>query len=306
MNTTSYEYLLALEEIGTITGTAERFFVSPSAVSQCLKYTEAQEGCQLFQRDGRRMVPTKAGTVYLKGARSIVEIRDRTYEELQVLSKQSSAIRIAIVPMLYSFLFSELMAFLNEKFPNKKFELISTDSKIGLAYLMNHFVDFAILALPSLDQPLLSGHVLGQDTTRLLVPKAYLRDRIVGEPTIADCSNIPLILLKKGTYTRNFQNQVLSRNHVTLNRVYEVDNHVIARDFLNEGRGAAFLPTCLISKDAEKHFYVLPVDETFRFSFMLVWANQKKMTQSRQKMIEGICEWWKENAAFEREGSYGD
>lgn len=296
MNITSYEYLLALEEIGTISGTAERFFVSPSAISQCLKHAEEQEGYPLFERTGKKMVPTKAGEIYLKGARTIVRIREKTYEELQIISTQEHAIRIAIVPMLYSFLYSDLITFLNETFPRKHFELISTDSKLGLAYLQNHFVDFAILTIPSLDQPLLSGHVLGQDTTRLVIPRAYLRHIITTEPQISDCSNIPLILLKKGTFTRSFQDKILTRNHVTQNRVYEVDNHVIARDFLMEGRGAAFLPTCLIPKNAEDHFYILPVDEAFSFRFTLVWANQQKMTQSRKKIIDGICEWWRNRA----------
>ena len=41
MNTTRFEYLLALERTGTMTGVAKAYFISPSAVSQCLKNEEA-------------------------------------------------------------------------------------------------------------------------------------------------------------------------------------------------------------------------------------------------------------------------
>ena len=37
MNTTRFEYMLALERLGSITKAAEEFLISPSAISQCLK-----------------------------------------------------------------------------------------------------------------------------------------------------------------------------------------------------------------------------------------------------------------------------
>lgn len=48
MNTSNYEYLLTLEETGSISETARRFYVSPSAISQCLKHAEAQLGLRSF------------------------------------------------------------------------------------------------------------------------------------------------------------------------------------------------------------------------------------------------------------------
>ena len=55
MNTTRFEYLLALERIGTMTGVAKAYFISPSAVSQCLKNEEAQLGHPLFRSENHRM-----------------------------------------------------------------------------------------------------------------------------------------------------------------------------------------------------------------------------------------------------------
>ena len=53
MNTSNYEYLLTLEKTGTISETARRFYVSPSAISQCLKNAEKQLGYPLFYREDR-------------------------------------------------------------------------------------------------------------------------------------------------------------------------------------------------------------------------------------------------------------
>lgn len=58
----------------------------------------------------------------------------------------------------------------------------------------------------------------------------------------------------------------------------------MALDFLNEGRGAAFLPTCLISSDAEKHFYILDFQDSYHFHFSLIWSNQIKMDKTKNRL----------------------
>ena len=293
MNTSNYEYLLTLEETGTISETARRFYVSPSAISQCLKHAEAQLGYPIFYRENQRMFPTKEGNIFLRGARQILEIREKTYEKLNIVSQRHASIRIAVVPMLYDIITSDILTVLSNDFPDSDIGLIRTDTRIGLAYLLNNLADLGILGIPMLENPLLSECILGEDFPRLLVPKAYLRGRISGTPTLADCSNLPFILLKKGTYTRELQNQVLSRNHISLSRIYEVNDHIMALDFLNEGRGAAFLPTCLISSDAEKHFYILDFQDSYHFHFSLIWSNQIKMDKTKKQIITRIADVWK-------------
>ena len=50
MNTAKFEYLLAIEKMGTITAAAEKCFVAASAVSQCLQKDEQEAGHRLFER----------------------------------------------------------------------------------------------------------------------------------------------------------------------------------------------------------------------------------------------------------------
>ena len=101
MNTTRFEYLLALERTGTMTGVAKAYFISPSAVSQCLKNEEAQLGHPLFRSENHRMVPTEAGQIYLNGARKILEIREATMDRLNIIPQKHHSIRLAVAPMLY-------------------------------------------------------------------------------------------------------------------------------------------------------------------------------------------------------------
>ncbi|MEI3168556.1 MAG: LysR family transcriptional regulator [Lachnospiraceae bacterium] len=237
MNTSNYEYLLTLEETGTRSETARRFYVSPSAISQCLKHAEAQLGYPIFYRENQRMFPTKEGNIFLRGARQILEIREKTYEKLNIVSQRHASIRIAVVPMLYDIITSDILTVLSNDFPDSDIELIRTDTRIGLAYLLNNLADLGILGIPMLENPLLSECILGEDFPRLLVPKAYLRGRISGTPTLADCSNLPFILLKKETHTRELQNQVLAESHFPKQNLRSQRSHHGTGFFKRRARG---------------------------------------------------------------------
>lgn len=293
MNTTNFEYLLALEEIGTITGVAEKYFISPSAVSQCLKNEEKQIGQKLFRYEGHQMTPTGAGLIYLKGAHKIVDISKETYEKLNITPQKYNCIRIATAPMLFKKISTILVPELNAKLPDIQFELLRTDSRVGLAYLSNNFVDFALLCLPSLNHALLSEEILGEDQLYLIVPKAYLRNYLIKAPTIEDCDPLPFILLNNNSYMREAENEILTKHHISMNRIYEVDDFIMARSFLEEGRGATFLPSSMIPDQAEKHFFILPVNPIKKFKFILAYPNYKRTGQTRKDIPRLIKNGWK-------------
>ena len=110
MNTLRFEYLLDLEKTGNISRTAEDFFISPSAVSQCLKKEEAELGYPIFTYTEHRMVPTREGKLYLDGARRILAVKQETYEKLQISRKSHDRLRIAVTPLLYEMFHDRLLA----------------------------------------------------------------------------------------------------------------------------------------------------------------------------------------------------
>lgn len=293
MNTTRFEYMLALEQLGTMSRVAEQYFISPSAVSQCLKTEEEELGVKLFQKENRKMVPTPAGLIYLKGARRILKIRQATLEKMNIAKAKRQAIRVAVSPMLFGLVSSVILPRLRETFPDSVIELIRTDAKVGTAYLLNDLADFAILGCPSLNHSLLSEEILGEDKIWLVVPKAYLRNHLTKAPVMEDCVTVPFILIKEGTYARSMENEILARQHMVLNRIYEVEDYVMAKRFLEDGRGAAFLPSSMVPEDADGHFFVLHPENPPKFKFLLLCLKQKQSDREMWKIGEQIRREWK-------------
>lgn len=293
MNTTRFEYMLALEKLGSMSRVAEQYFISASAVSQCLKREEDELGVKLFQKENKKMVPTAAGLIYLKGARQIVDIRQKTMEKMNAAKEKRPTIRIAVSPMLFERVSSFILPELRTSFPDSSLELFSANAKVGIAYLLNDLADFAILGCPPLNHSLLSEKLLGEDKLCLVVPKAYLRNHLTKPPVLEDCAAVPFILVKEGTYARSMANEILTRQHMSLNRVYEVEDYLMAKRFLEDGRGAAFLPSSIAPADDNRHFFVLHPENPSKLSFLLLCLKQRHSGREIEKLETEIQKEWR-------------
>lgn len=83
MDLKQLEYIVAIEKCGNMTEAAEQLFITPSALSQQLIKLEAELGTQLFTRSRRHMIPTAAGTIYLKTAKKMLAMRQAAYSEIR-------------------------------------------------------------------------------------------------------------------------------------------------------------------------------------------------------------------------------
>src|SRR3546814_11727080 len=69
MNLQHLRYLVGFSEHRTLTDAADSLGISQPAISRALHELEQELGCILFQRTGRRLEFTPAGTDVLKAAR---------------------------------------------------------------------------------------------------------------------------------------------------------------------------------------------------------------------------------------------
>lgn len=270
MNTTRFEYMLALKQLGTISKAAEKYFISPSAMSQCLKTEEKELGFQLFERKNGTMIPTQAGEIYLKGAQKILDIQKQTFHQLQASSGSRNQLRLLVSPMLFKQAENLIRPALEQTFPHLEIQLAQADAKAAYAYLLNNLADLALLVCPLQNHALLSEMILGTDRLLLVVPKAYLRNKITSEPRLEDCRMIPFILTPSGSISREMENKILEKHHLTQIRIYETDHYLMAKQFLEDGRGAAFLPSSLLPENAWQHYYIIPPKAANRVCFLLV------------------------------------
>ncbi len=89
--------IVAIAEEGTVTNAGKRLFLTQSALSHQLSDLEERLGISLFSRQGRRLILTPAGTLFLESAREIMGKLYKTQHELASMAsgEEKGAIRLS-------------------------------------------------------------------------------------------------------------------------------------------------------------------------------------------------------------------
>lgn len=167
MNTRLCEYLIKLEETGSLSKAASEVSISPSALSQQLTLIEKELGVKLFIYNGRRWEPTEAGLCYLKGAREFVRTGKETCGRIKEMGRESQ-VRIALCPEAVLTAGEGLMRALKEG-GVQDMSLIEASSEEAAGLMLSGKLDAAIVSLSSIPASLTSD-VLYRESLVLAVP----------------------------------------------------------------------------------------------------------------------------------------
>ncbi len=90
-------YITTLAEVGTITGAAQRLYISQPALSAYIRSVEDSLGTALFRREGKVYIPTDIGERYLERAQQMLDLQDDFNLELSLMNKgMISRVRVGI------------------------------------------------------------------------------------------------------------------------------------------------------------------------------------------------------------------
>lgn len=116
------KYIVEIAKMQGIAKAAENLFISQPALSKFLARTEQEYGILLFERIGKKMIPTYAGEQYLKYAKQILE-QDRRFREqiADIKELKSGSLAIGSTYGRGKNIFPEIIPEFYKKYP--KFDL---------------------------------------------------------------------------------------------------------------------------------------------------------------------------------------
>lgn len=112
------KYIVEIAKVQGVAKAAENLFISQPALSKFLSRTEELYGIQLFERVGKKMIPTYAGEQYLKYAKQIIEL-DRNFQEqiADIKTMKSGYLAIGSTPGRGRIIFPQILPKFYEKYP---------------------------------------------------------------------------------------------------------------------------------------------------------------------------------------------
>ncbi len=245
LNFNHLRYFWAVAHEGNLTRAAQRLYVSQSAVSVQIKRLEQQLGHRLFERKGRQLVLTEAGSMALDYADTLFDLGD---ELLSTLSDaEGSARRVLNVGALATLSRNFQIEFLKPLLGRSDVELVlrSGSLKDLLLAVDAHQVDVVLANVVPVRESSMTWvpHRIAEQPVSLIgVPERLQKGRRLSDLL----SKEPLLLPTKESSIRTGFDTLADKIGVRPIIAGEIDDMAMLRLMARENAGLAVVPPIVV------------------------------------------------------------
>jgi LysR family nitrogen assimilation transcriptional regulator len=145
MNLRQLRYFVKIVELGNMTRAAESLYVAQPALGMQIRQLEEDLGVTLLIRHSRGVEPTPAGILLHTRALEIMDLVDRTREEVAAHDEQGGeAIRLGLTPTLMLAIGSDIVVKLRDRVPQVFLSLVEEMSHVLVDLLSRGEIDFCV------------------------------------------------------------------------------------------------------------------------------------------------------------------
>lgn len=248
MNLREQEYILAIAKFQSLKGAAEFLSVSPPTLSVFLSSLEQSLGVPLFNRFGKKFVPTEMGAAYIRYAQEMTFLNRQWESQLSSLKHgEQGVVRLGLHPRRTTYLLPAALRELNILHPKVDVKIYEGSSEELFHLLINGEVDL-IINNQTNPSPVLDFLPFYRD--RLVAVLSPLHPLASQAVTLPGCS-LPwidlslfageaFILQLPNQSSRVYTDQALDYAGIRPNRCYLIENLEAAAQMAAEGLGVAF------------------------------------------------------------------
>ena len=148
-------YFSVVAEELNFTRAAQRLCMSQPPLSNQIKALEEELGTPLFLRGGRTLQLTEAGKVLYRRASQLLDLAERTQEEVSSLAMGlSGTLCLGSVAGLAPFLAARWLAGFREEYPLVRFEIVNGSSDDIIDQIQRGYIELGLIAAPYDDEHL--------------------------------------------------------------------------------------------------------------------------------------------------------
>lgn len=252
LNTTNLITFVTVMQVGSISGAAEKLFITQPAVSKRIRNLEDEFKITLFDTVGRGIVPTQAASEMLPHAKRWLE----DYENFKINLQHSKHIisgKLVIgtshhiglhhlAPVLKHFI---------QSYPAVQLDVRFVDSEQAHKSVLDGDLSLAFMTLPPVYDKRLTYHTLWSDPlyfmTGTLSPLAKKTS-----VTLEQLARYPAILPSANTFTSQITLAEFAKHNLKPYATMSTNPLESIRMLVSVGLGWSVLPQTLISQDLER------------------------------------------------------
>lgn len=195
MDFRTLQYFVTVAEELNFTRAAEKLQMSQPPLSNSIKQLEDDLGVQLFIRGKRRLTLTEAGELLLRRSRQILELSDKTRQDLESLGNElTGQISIGMVEGRAPLYVAEWIREFSHEYPQVQYDLQNSDGDHILSLLSRGLIDIAVIARPY-DHEHLEGIPVGREPWAAIMPVSHPLAKEPGSTIpLRKLSGVPLLV----------------------------------------------------------------------------------------------------------------
>ncbi|MFN2568842.1 MAG: LysR family transcriptional regulator [Candidatus Dormibacteria bacterium] len=228
-----------LEHLGRA---AEVLQTDQSTVSRKIARLEEEVGVELFERIGRSVRLTQAGTRFLSRAERLLhDAREAVSDAQGAVSSESGEVQIGFLHTVGARWLPERMASFLAAHPGIRFVLEEGTTAHVARSVLSGDLDLGILGPPPTNMPELAITPLFEEIVAVVVPNGH---RLAGARLCAlrDIAGEPLILPKSRSGLRKIIDDAFARAGLAVDVAYEGNDFTIVQGLVEAGLGTSLLP----------------------------------------------------------------
>lgn len=195
---------------------SEELYLTQPTISNHIKTLEEELGCQLFDRLGRTIIPTKEAEVLYSHALEIMEKARSIKELIGHMKKEISGelvIGASTIPGTY--LLPSIMAGFVGKYPSVSFQILISDSREIVEKISRHELLMGIVGARLANSQIAYTPFL-EDELIVVSSPSFIKHRQI---TLKELMNLPVLLREQGSGTRRETEKILEDRGISLDSI---------------------------------------------------------------------------------------
>jgi DNA-binding transcriptional LysR family regulator len=246
METQNLSAFLLVAEHSSFSAAAESLHLTQPAVSKRIAALESQLGAPLFDRIGRRISLTEAGTALLPHARAIAGHLDQARQSIDDLSGAvTGRLRLGTSHHIGLHRLPPVLRNYSEAYPEVSLDIDFMDSEQAHDEIMRGNVELAVVTLPPESDPALVVNPIWPDPLDFMAAEGHPL-AASSRSSLEQLSEYPVVLPGLSTFTGRIVREIFEREELSLDITLSTNYLETIRMMASVGFGWTLLPRTML------------------------------------------------------------
>lgn len=240
-------YFLAVAEEMNVHRAARRLNISQPPLSLTIRQLEEEIGVTLFERKGRGLHITRAGEIFLKRVRAILNsAEEAVIEAVQVGQGIAGTLRIGFVSSTVTGILQKSVSVQKRRYPQVNIEMTQSTNKGIPEQIAADEIDIGLLRLPEVLPSFICMKEVSKESWFVALPKGHLlKDK--KKIRIHDLARERLIFYPRENSPAGYDDvmNLFKEKNVTPNIVQEATEQMTIAGLVASDMGVGIVPECM-------------------------------------------------------------